>query len=43
VEQRCVAGIEVFRSCPIDIAEVGMPSTNKSKHLTVVDDREDDP
>ena len=43
VEKRCFAGVQVFRSCSIDIAEVGMPSTNESKHLAVVDDREDDP
>jgi len=43
VEQRCFAGVEVFRSGSVDIAEVGMPSTNESEHLTAVDDREDLP
>ena len=43
VEQRGVAGVEVFRSGPVDIGEVGMPSTNESENLAVMDDREDDP
>jgi hypothetical protein len=43
VEERCFAGVEVFRSGSVDIAEVGMPSTNESENLSVVDDREDDP
>jgi len=43
VEQWGVAGVEVFGSSPVDIAEVGMPSTDESKNLAVVDDREDDP
>ena len=42
VEQRSVAGVDVFRSGQVDIAEVGTPSTNESENLAVVDDREDD-
>ena len=43
VVQRCCAGVEVFGSCSVEIADFGMPSTDESEHLTVVDDREDDP
>jgi hypothetical protein len=43
VEQRSVAGVDVFGSGQVDIAEVGTPSTNESEDLAVVDDREDDP
>ena len=43
VEQRGVAGVEVFGSGPVDIGEVGTPSTNESENLAVMDDREDDP
>jgi hypothetical protein len=43
VKQRCFAGVEVFRCCPVDVAEIGMPPTDESKHLAVVDDWEDDP
>jgi len=43
VEQRGVAGVEVFGSGPVGIAEVGMLSTDESEDLAVVDDREDDP
>ena len=43
VEQRGVAGVEVFRSGPVGIAEVGMSSTDESEDLAVMDDREDDP
>ena len=43
VKQRGVAGVEVFGSGPVDIGEVGTPSTNESENLAVMDDREDDP
>src|SRR4029453_6893783 len=43
VEQRGVAGVEVFGSSPVDIGKVGTPSPNESENLAVMDDREDDP
>ena len=42
VKQRGVAGVEVFGSSPVDIGEVGTPSTHESENLAVMDDREDD-
>jgi hypothetical protein len=43
VEQRGVAGVDVFGSGQVDIGEVGTPSTDGSEDLAVMDDREDDP
>ena len=43
VEQRGVAGVEVFGSGPVGIGEVGMSSTDEAEDLAVMDDREDDP
>ena len=43
VEQRGVAGVEVFRSGPVGIGQVGVSSTDEAEDLAVTDDREDDP
>ena len=42
VEQRCVGGVEVFRSATVGVAQVGVPAADKPENLPVVDDREDD-
>jgi hypothetical protein len=43
VEQRGVAGVEVFGSSQADIGEAGTPSPNESENLAIMDDREDEP
>src|SRR5215207_9164514 len=42
VEQRCVGGVEVFRSAPVGVGEIRVSAANKAENLAVVDDREHD-
>ena len=43
MEQGSVGGVEVFRSDPVGVGEIGVPAADEAENLLVVDDREDDP
>ena len=42
MEQRCVGGVEVFRSAAVGVGEIGVPAADEPENLAVVDDREHD-